>query len=186
MLCSVACSFVLINKERTILQSDYQFHHGQIEDTLRKMLSGVSLAQVRGMGATTSTPESFICDLRFDNQVAVITAVRHLHPDTRTLLVVGGEKFGLIRFDEQGNYSSFRQNTSCAAGTGSFLDQQAGRLNLKGGILELCRIAAANQDPIPKIASRCAVFAETTETYSRLKVLPSHRCPGRCLETARP
>ena len=88
---SVACSFVLINKEGTILKWDYRFHHGQIEDTLRKMLSGISLSEVRGTGATTSTPESFICELRFDNQVAVITAAWRLHPDTRTLLVVGGE-----------------------------------------------------------------------------------------------
>jgi len=183
---SVACSFVLISKEGAIIQWDYRFHYGQTEDTLKKMLSGISLAEVRGTGATTSTPESFICNLRFDNQVAVITAVRHFHPDTRTLLVVGGEKFGLIRFDEQGNYSSFRQNTSCAAGTGSFLDQQAGRLNLKEGILELCRIAEANQDPIPKIASRCSVFAKTDLIHAQQEGHSlSAICDGLCYGLAK-
>ncbi len=157
---SVSCSFVLINECGAILQSDYRFHRGQVEDTLKEMLSPVSFREVRGIGATTSTPESFTAGIRFDNQVAVITSARHLHPETGSILVVGGEKFGLIRFNEEGSYSSFSHNTSCAAGTGSFLDQQAGRLNLKG-IEEFCRVAESNRDPIPKIATRCAVFAKT-------------------------
>jgi activator of 2-hydroxyglutaryl-CoA dehydratase len=45
------------------------------------------------------------------------------------------------------------------AGTGSFLDQQARRLNLSGAA-ELSRIACSNTGPVPKIASRCAVFAK--------------------------
>ncbi len=53
-----------------------------------------------------------------------------------------------------------KQTTSCAAGTGSFLDQQAGRLNLSG-IEELCNKALENKEAIPSIASRCAVFANT-------------------------
>ena len=36
----------------------------------------------------------------------------------------------LIKFDANGNYQSAKVNSSCAAGTGSFLDQQAVRLNL--------------------------------------------------------
>jgi hypothetical protein len=39
-----------------------------------------------------------------------------------SILIVGGEKFGLIRFDADGNYFGYKANTSCAAGTGSFLE----------------------------------------------------------------
>ena len=59
-----------------------------------------------------------------------------------------------------GNYQSTKINTSCAAGTGSFLDQQVGRLNLSG-IVELCDRAIKNTGAIPPIASRCAVFSNT-------------------------
>ncbi|MFH1437667.1 MAG: acyl-CoA dehydratase activase [Pseudomonadota bacterium] len=55
---------------------------------------------------------------------------------------------------------SYKANTSCAAGTGSFLDQQALRLNLAGSE-ELSEIAFDNTGQILKIASRCAVFAKT-------------------------
>ncbi len=73
---------------------------------------------------------------------------------------IGAEKFMLIRFDENGNYQSTKINSSCAAGTGSFLDQQTDRLNLSG-IEELCERALRNTEEIPHIASRCAVFSNT-------------------------
>ena len=66
----------------------------------------------------------------------------------------------LIKFDPDGKYKSSKVNSSCAAGTGSFLDQQAVRLNLSG-IEELCDRALNNNEEIPGIASRCAVFSRT-------------------------
>ncbi|MBW2219230.1 MAG: CoA activase, partial [Deltaproteobacteria bacterium] len=97
----------------------------------------------------------------------------------------GGEKFGLIRFDEKGNYLNFKANTSCAAGTGSFLDQQAERLGLSS-INELSDEAFANTGPVPKIASRCSVFAKTDivhaqqEGYSLTQI-----CDGLCMGLAK-
>ena len=49
-------------------------------------------------------------------------------------------------------------NTVCAAGTGSFLDQQAGRLNLT--IEEFGNTALKAKNPV-RIAGRCTVFAES-------------------------
>ncbi|MGD2122476.1 MAG: acyl-CoA dehydratase activase, partial [Gemmatimonadota bacterium] len=63
-------------------------------------------------------------------------------------------------------YLSYKANSLCAAGTGSFLDQQANRLNLSG-VQDLTDLALANQDPPPKIASRCAVFAKTDLVHAQ-------------------
>lgn len=49
-------------------------------------------------------------------------------------------------------------NTVCAAGTGSFLDQQASRLNLS--IEDFGDIALRATNPV-RIAGRCTVFAES-------------------------
>lgn len=46
-------------------------------------------------------------------------------------------------------------NTVCAAGTGSFLDRQALRLNME--ISEFGRIALNSSNPV-RIAGRCAVL----------------------------
>ena len=89
-----------------------------------------------------------------------MAAVQHFCPDAVSVLHVGAEKFMLIKFDSNGNYKSAKVNSSCAAGTGSFLDQQAIRLNLSG-IEELCDKALKNTEEVPSIASRCAVFSKT-------------------------
>ena len=40
-------------------------------------------------------------------------------------MFVGGENFGLITFNDEGDYERYRSNTSCAAGTGGFIEEQA-------------------------------------------------------------
>jgi predicted CoA-substrate-specific enzyme activase len=83
-----------------------------------------------------------------------------------SILFVGGERFGLIRIDEDGAYRGTRSNSSCAAGTGSFLDQQARRLGLNG-VEELADCALANTRETPKISTRCAVFARTDLVHAQ-------------------
>ena len=54
--------------------------------------------------------------------------------------------------------TDFAMNTVCAAGTGSFLDQQAVRLNIP--IEKFGDIALQSRSPV-RIAGRCTVFAES-------------------------
>ena len=54
--------------------------------------------------------------------------------------------------------SDFAMNTMCAAGTGSFLDQQATRIGVSIED-EFGKLAAKSKTP-PRIAGRCSVFAK--------------------------
>ncbi|MFW6284342.1 MAG: BadF/BadG/BcrA/BcrD ATPase family protein, partial [Desulfosalsimonas sp.] len=182
---SVSAGLAVLTPDREILHSDYRFHHGQIAATLEKMLASVDPGRLAAVCLTHSTPQIIDGDWRCDDRVAVIAAARFFHDKIGAILHVGGEKFSLMRFDKLGGYAGLETNTSCAAGTGSFLDQQAGRLNLSG-ISELARIAADNAGSVPKIASRCAVFAKTDlihaqqEGYSLAEI-----CDGLCRGLAR-
>jgi hypothetical protein len=135
---SVAVSVVEMSLEGEFLRTHYAFHHGDIYKTLCSLLEGIEFPLLSG--------------------IACITAAKHNHQNVGSLLSVGGEKFSLITFDSEGNYQNLGTNTSCAAGTGSFLDQQARRLNLSGSA-ELSRLALQNKNIPPTIASRCSVFA---------------------------
>lgn len=157
---SVALSLVLMDEKGAVINSAYQFHHGAISETLRTMLDNLDVERIGGMAMTLSGPEILRNISRYDTQIAIIAAVKHYHREVGSILFVGGENFGLITFNEQGDYERYRSNSSCAAGTGSFLDQQARRLNLKS-INTLSTIAFCNQESAPKIATRCAVFAKT-------------------------
>ena len=157
---SVAVSVAVLNRKKEILKSVYRFHHGAIKETLAEIFDHIQLSSIGAMVVTSSTPSLLNYSKRYDSQMATITAVSHFHKELGSILFVGGENVGLITFDEEGSYESYKSNTSCAAGTGSFLDQQAKRLNLKS-IETLSQAAFCNEDEVPKIATRCAVFAKT-------------------------
>ena len=157
---SVALSVVVVDEKGAVINSSYEFHRGAIADTLRQMLAGLDISQIGGIAMTQSGPDILEDVPRYDTQIAMIAAVKKYHAEVGSILFVGGENFGLITFNEKGDYERFRSNSSCAAGTGSFLDQQAKRLNLKS-IEALSTVAFCNQSNTPKIATRCAVFAKT-------------------------
>lgn len=157
---SVTLSLAVVSADKKIVKTDYDFHYGDLPACIERIKKIYQEHHIFGVAATAATPKSVYADARYENSIALIESVKHSHPNISAILNVGGEKFGLIRFTADGSYAGHKTNTSCAAGTGSFLDQQAARLNLDG-IIELSRIAYKNTGHTPKIASRCAVFAKT-------------------------
>ncbi len=157
---SVSIGIVQLTMDRQIVHSRYGFHFGDMAGTLVDLLSDFDLGQAFWVATGVGTPEIVRTSQRFDEQICCIAAARHYRPGVRTILNVGGEKFQLIRLGEDGGYLGSRGSTTCAAGTGAFLDQQARRLSL-GGAAEIAAHAKANTAPRPRIASRCAVFAKT-------------------------
>ena len=75
----------------------------------------------------------------------------------QTILEIGGQDSKIIILRD-GIVTDFAMNTVCAAGTGSFLDQQASRLNVP--IEEFGPTALKSTSPA-RIAGRCGVFAES-------------------------
>lgn len=78
-------------------------------------------------------------------------------PDVQTILEIGGQDSKIIILRD-GIVTDFAMNTVCAAGTGSFLDQQANRLNVP---IELFGETALKSKNPARIAGRCGVFAES-------------------------
>jgi Activator of 2-hydroxyglutaryl-CoA dehydratase (HSP70-class ATPase domain) len=67
--------------------------------------------------------------------VAQTEAVKYFYPDVKTVIEIGGQdsKFLMLRKNEETGQiflEDFGLNDLCAAGTGSFLDQQAERLHI--------------------------------------------------------
>ncbi len=157
---SVSLSIVQTDLSGKILKDAYVFHKGQVRDTILSLEKNFDLTNLYGISSTTSRDLSPDIIHVFKPQIAIIYAARRFYKKFGSILLVGAEKFILLNFDQHGNFTHSKSNSSCAAGTGSFLDQQANRLNLSG-IEELCSIAGQNNGEIPEIASRCAVFAKT-------------------------
>jgi len=182
---SVTISLALLNAQKDVIKTDYQFHAGQIAEKLTSILLGFNLAQTKGVAITSSTPSYIKSTKQYDNRISFITAAKQMYSDVGSILMVGGEKFGLVMFDDTQQYRKYKSNSSCAAGTGSFLDQQTKRLNLKS-IAAFNELAFSNRGEFPKIASRCSVFAKTDLIHAQQEGYTlSEICDGLCYGLAK-
>ena len=152
---------------------------------LKTALALLDPHSISAIAVTSSTPPTIQRDGTYDDQVAIIRTAKQRHGTPGSILNVGGEKFSLSLFDSLGNYTGSRNNTACAAGTGSFLDQQSTRLGLSGPE-ELSRAAFENDQEIPDIATRCAVFAKTDLIHAQQEGFSVPQiCDGLCRGLAR-
>ena len=87
----------------------------------------------------------------------------HYFPQGQTIIEIGGQDSKIIIIRD-GIVTDFGMNTVCAAGTGSFLDHQALRLNMS--IEELSERALESTTPV-RIAGRCTVFAESDMIHNQ-------------------
>jgi predicted CoA-substrate-specific enzyme activase len=96
-------------------------------------------------------------DLIKNEITAHAIAVIDFLPEAKTIIEIGGQDSKVIVL-KKGVVVDFAMNTVCAAGTGSFLDQQAARLGIS--IEDFGDLALKAHHPV-RIAGRCTVFAET-------------------------
>jgi predicted CoA-substrate-specific enzyme activase len=116
--------------------------------------------------------------------VAQAYSTQKLFPYIRAIIEMGGEDSKLILLGEDGrSVIDFSMNSVCAAGTGSFLDQQAERLRLT--IEEFSELALKSKKP-PRIAGRCSVFAKSDMIHLQQIATPVEDIvAGLCFAVAR-
>ena len=199
---SVSVKAVVLGKNLEILHSGYRRHAGKpmemATDLIRNLMQGYGMDPVAGLGITGGGGKSLVERVGgvFVNEVvAQSIATRILHPEVKTVIEIGGEDSKLIFMSPRGKgdspfglsvgeiFSDFAMNTVCAAGTGSFLDQQAGRLGLS--VEELGQMALESLSP-PRVAGRCSVFAKSDMIHLQQKGTPSKDIvAGLCYALAR-
>jgi predicted CoA-substrate-specific enzyme activase len=124
-------------------------------------------ACIAGVGATGSGRQLAAVVLGADvvkNEItAHAVAALRIVPEARTAIDIGGQDSKLILM-ENGIVVDFAMNSVCAAGTGSFLEQQAHRLNIR---VEDLGQRALNSNHAVRIAGRCTVFAESDMVHKQ-------------------
>jgi len=98
------------------------------------------------------------CDTTITEITCHANGVRHLLPEARTILEIGGQDSKVVRLKENGTVQDFNMNDRCAAGTGRFLEVVAARLGVD---LPALGEMAGKSSRAAAISSMCVVFAET-------------------------
>lgn len=162
---SVTTKLALIDDQLNLHYSSYLRTEGgpinAIQRSFVKMNAEIGDVQIDGVGTTGSGRRlagiMVGADVIKNEITAHAMAARHVEPDVRTVIDIGGQDSKIIFFRD-GVPIGFNMNSVCAAGTGSFLDHQAVRLGIP--IEEFGEYALRSSSPI-KIAGRCGVFAES-------------------------
>ena len=191
---STSSDLVILDDENRVVLSDYRRTKGKPVETfrtqLRDILAKINPAGVETIAATGSAARlpAKILGIPFVNEVAAqAAAITHLYPDiqTATVIEMGGQDSKLIFLQPgEGRVRDFALNTVCAAGTGSFLDQQADRLgiNIENEFSQL----AVQSKNVPRMAGRCSVFAKSDMIHLQQQATPvCDILAGLCLALAR-
>ncbi len=161
---SVSTNLVLMDEACEVCGRLYLKTSGRPVETLKGGLLELagrfgSNIRIRAAGATGRQLAGLLinADVIKNEITAHAVAAASVEPDVHTILEIGGQDSKII-FLKNGVVHDFAMNTVCAAGTGSFLDRQAARLDIP--IEEFGGYALKAQNPV-RIAGRCAVFAES-------------------------
>ncbi|MGE5582637.1 MAG: acyl-CoA dehydratase activase [Bacillota bacterium] len=162
---SVSTNLALINSQGQLLKKLYLRSQGNpvgsVQKGMAQIIKDFKEVEIAGVGTTGSGRQLigklFGADLIKNEITAHAVACLNFEPEVQTIIEIGGQDSKLIIIRD-GIVKDFAMNTVCAAGTGSFLDQQAARLNMD--ISEFGKRAALGKHPV-RIAGRCAVFAES-------------------------
>jgi predicted CoA-substrate-specific enzyme activase len=190
---SVSANTVIMGDHREVLEEHYTRIKGQPLQTVQKILEEIlrripaerfyflSLTGIGGKLLSELLGGHFINEI-----IAQAKAVHYLYPQVRTIIDIGGEDSKLILLEDENGHvkiSDFSMNTLCAAGTGSFLDQQASRLGMT--IEEFGQLALKSTNP-PRIAGRCSVFAKSDMIHLQQIATPDYDIvAGLCYALAR-
>src|ERR1022692_2987336 len=175
--------------DRPLALSDYRRISGSpiqsTYDLLQEFYEIVPEARVEGIRVTGSGSRTIakVLGLFFENEFkAIARMIGTFYPQVRTVFEIGGESSKYIRLDGA-RILDYDRSGECAAGTGSFLDQQA--LRMRYSVEEIgalvCTAGCA-----ARIAGRCSVFAKSDMIHAQQKgYSPAEILRGLCDAVAR-
>ncbi|HXX01938.1 MAG TPA: BadF/BadG/BcrA/BcrD ATPase family protein, partial [Candidatus Acidoferrales bacterium] len=164
--------------ERPVVCSAYRRIQGNplqaASELLREFYAIVPQESISGIRFTGSGGRTVAAafEAEFENDFrTLVRCIRALYPQVRTVFEMGGEASKYIRLSDVGSSSNlgvldYQSSTECAAGTGSFIDQQASRLRYD---VEDVGEAACHASCAARVAGRCSVFAKTDMIHAQQK-----------------
>lgn len=169
---SVTTKMAVLNERHELLATTYLPTQGRPIEMVQRGLRQIEHELPGGTiihGVATTGSARYLtsvitgADLVKNEITCHAVAAMHYVPGVQTVIEIGGQDSKIIIIRD-GIITDFGMNTVCAAGTGSFLDHQALRLDIS--IEEFSQRALASQNPV-RIAGRCTVFGESDMVHKQ-------------------
>ncbi len=183
---SISIAAAAIDRDKNIIDLKYIRHQGIPDMFLRDLISEMSADRptvIRFTGTGGEHAAEIFGATSVNEIIAASAGFVAFGPPLESIIEMGGQgsKYYLI---SEGRLVDFSTSGLCAAGTGSFLDQQAARLNIKIEN-EFGELALRSENP-PHIAGRCSVFAKSDMIHHQQIGTPDYDIlAGLCHAVAR-
>jgi len=164
---SISTNLVVVDEHKRVLAKRYLMTEGRPLEAVKRGLEEIAKeigdrVTILGAGTTGSgrylTADFIGADIVRNEITAQAEAAINIDPYVDTIFEIGGQDSKYISIDE-GVIVDFEMNKACAAGTGSFLEEQAERLGISIKE-EFGNLALSSKKPI-KMGERCTVFIES-------------------------
>jgi predicted CoA-substrate-specific enzyme activase len=167
---SVSTNVVLLDENKQLLVKKYKKTNGKPIEVVRDTLYEIYLelknfnVGVSVMGACTTGSGRYLiadyigADIVKNEITAQAAASIFIDKDVDTVFEIGGQDSKYIRI-KNGVVIDFEMNKACAAGTGSFLEEQAQKLDID--IIKEFSDKAFNASSSCNLGDRCTVFMES-------------------------
>ncbi|WP_300348791.1 acyl-CoA dehydratase activase-related protein [Clostridium sp.] len=158
---STTLKCIVLDKDDNVIYSNYERHYSKVREKLIEELENIkdlikdekfkiAITGSAGYGIATEYNLPFVQEV-----FATTLAIKKDYNDVDVAIELGGEDAKIIFLT--GGFEE-RMNSSCAGGTGAFIDQMAHLMGLT--VNEMDNLSLEHEN-IYEIASRCGVFAKT-------------------------
>ena len=163
---STTLKMVLIDKNKEIRWSSYQFNQGNpaqiIKEnliTLYTLYPNINIAHAASTGYGEDLAKAaFNLDTSLVETMAHFRAAKHFMPDVDFIIDIGGQDIKCFKI-ENGAISNIFLNEACSSGCGSFLQTFASALGYQ--IEDFAKIGLLAKKPVD-LGSRCTVFMNSS------------------------
>ncbi|QZY53962.1 acyl-CoA dehydratase activase [Crassaminicella profunda] len=152
---------VLNNVKEQVFKSNI-FHYGNSMGLLKKQLKNIeNKLSIKNCYIGVTGEQAKVLNKYQINDISALTeGVIHTDENVQSIMEIGAQSSRYITgFSKNAKeHMEFSMNSSCSAGTGSFLEEQVSRLGIQ---LEEYSSYIQKATQIPRIAGRCSVFSKT-------------------------
>lgn len=173
---STSTDLVLVGPEGELVDFQYLRTAGDPEGAVRKGLASIrerfGAVRFTAVGVTGSGRERvgkrIGADAVRDEITAQAKGAAHWVPEVDTVFEIGGQDSKYISL-KNGKVVDFQMNKICAAGTSSFVEEQAARMGIP--LAEFGQLALSAEHPAA-LGERCTVFIETAIASAAAEGVP--------------
>jgi predicted CoA-substrate-specific enzyme activase len=153
---------VVISDEKIQVYNSNIFHHGNVDKLLKELLEKLqNQFKIENCYiGITGQKEKFLKEYQVNDISALVEGTIFTNKEIKSIIEIGAQSSRLITgiSNKSRVGIKFFSNTSCSAGTGSFLEEQVSRLGIR---LDEYSDYIKDAKKVIRIAGRCSVFSKT-------------------------